>query len=68
MINIKLKDGSIKEIADESSIYDLANSISKNLAKVAVVGEVNGTLVDLNYKLKNNDEVNILTYDDEKSS
>lgn len=52
MINIKLKDGSIKEIADESSIYDLANSISKNLAKVAVVGEVNGTLVDLNYKLK----------------
>lgn len=67
MINIKLKDGSIKEIADESSIYDLANSISKNLAKVAVVGEVNGTLVDLNYKLKNNDEVNILTYDDEKA-
>ncbi|MRY42894.1 TGS domain-containing protein, partial [Parabacteroides distasonis] len=67
MINIKLKDGSIKEIADESSIYDLAYSISKNLAKVAVVGEVNGTLVDLNYKLKNNDEVNILTYDDEKA-
>ncbi|MBC2458548.1 threonine--tRNA ligase [Clostridium beijerinckii] len=67
MINIKLKDGLIKEIADESSIYDLANSISKNLAKVAVVGEVNGTLVDLTYKLKNNDEVNILTYDDEKA-
>lgn len=67
MISIKLKDGSIKEISDESNIYDLASSISKNLAKGAIVGEVNGTLADLNYKLKNNDEVNILTCDDEKA-
>ncbi|MBU3133419.1 threonine--tRNA ligase [Clostridium gasigenes] len=67
MIKIKLKDGSIREIEDYSNIYDLANSISKNLTKSAVVGEVNGTLVDLSCKLKDNDEVNILTYDDEKS-
>ncbi|MBB6624764.1 threonine--tRNA ligase [Clostridium gasigenes] len=67
MIKIKLKDGSIREIEDYSNIYDLANSISKNLTKSAVVGEVNGTLVDLSYELKDNDEVNILTYDDEKS-
>lgn len=67
MISIKLKDGSIKEIYDDSNIYDLANLISKNLAKSAIVGEVNGTLVDLNYKLKDNDEVSILTYDDEKA-
>ncbi|WP_315074020.1 threonine--tRNA ligase [uncultured Clostridium sp.] len=67
MMNIKLKDGSIKEISEDSSIYELAGLISKNLAKVAVVGEVNGTLVDLSYKLKDNDEVNILTYDDEKA-
>ena len=67
MISIKLKDGSIKEISDDSNIYDLAISISKNLAKSAIVGEVNGTLVDLNYKLKDNDEINILTYDDEKA-
>jgi len=31
------------------------------------VGEVNGTLVDLNYKLKDSDEVSILTFDDEKA-
>jgi threonyl-tRNA synthetase len=68
MINIKLKDGSIKEILDGSSIYELAGSISKNLVKSAIVGEVNGTLVDLSYKLKDNDEVNILTYDDEKAA
>ena len=67
MLNIKLKDGSIKEISDGASVYELAASISKNLAKSVIVGEVNGTLVDLGHKLKNNDEVNILTYEDEKA-
>ena len=64
-INIKLNDGSIKEIDDNLSILDLANLISRNLGKNAIVGEVNGKLVDLSYKLKNNDIVNILTYNDE---
>jgi len=67
MMNIKLKDGSVKEISEGSSIYDLAGLISKNLVKAAIVGEVNGTLVDLRTKLKDNDEVNILTYDDKKA-
>lgn len=67
LICIKLKDGSVREIEENSSIIDLVKSISKKLAKSAIVGEVNGTLVDLDYKLKNNDEVNILTLDDEKA-
>ncbi|MPQ42955.1 threonine--tRNA ligase [Clostridium tarantellae] len=65
MINVKLKDGSIKEIKEESNILELANLISKKLGKNAVLGEVNGTLVHLSYKLKDGDEVNIITYDDE---
>ena len=65
MINVKLKDGSIREVKEESNVLELASLISKKLAKVAVAGEVNGTLVDLSYKLKDEDEVNILTYDDE---
>ncbi|MBS5937453.1 threonine--tRNA ligase [Clostridium sartagoforme] len=65
MINVKLKDGSIREVKEESNILELASLISKKLAKVAVAGEVNGTLVDLSYKLKDEDEVNILTCDDE---
>jgi threonyl-tRNA synthetase len=67
MLNIKLKDGSIKEISDGASVYDLAASISKDLAKSAVAGDVNDTLVDLRHKLKNDDEVNILTYEDDKA-
>ena len=64
MINVKLKDGSIREVEENSSVLDLAKLISKKLGKSAVVGEVNGTLVDLDYKLKDNDEVNIVTYED----
>lgn len=67
MKTVKLNDGAIREIQDDFSVYDLAKSISKNLAKSAIVGEVNGTLVDLSYKLKDHDEVNILTYDDERA-
>lgn len=66
-IKVKLNDGSVREIDDDSSILDLANSISRNLGKNAIVGEVNKKLVDLSYKLENNDEVNILTADDEKA-
>ena len=66
-INIKLKDGSVKEVNEESTLLDLAQSISRKLGKSAVVGEVNGKLVDLSTVLKENDEVNILTFDDEKA-
>lgn len=65
MLRVKLKDGSIREINEASNVLDLANVISKRLGKLAVVGEVNGTLVDLAYKLQDNDEVNIITYEDE---
>lgn len=65
MINVKLKDGSLREIKEDSNVLDLANLISKKLAKSAVVGEVNGTLVDLSRGLKDCDEVNVITYNDE---
>ena len=66
-INIKLKDNSIKEIEENMSIYDLAKSISNKLAKNAIVGRVNEILVDLSYLLKNDDKVEILTYEDEEA-
>ena len=65
-IKIKLNDGSLKEVEENSTVFDLANSISRNLGKKAIVGEVNNRLVDLSYKLQENDEVNIFTAEDEK--
>ena len=66
-INVKLKDGSVRSVEDNSSVLNLAESISRNLGKKAIVGEVNGELVDLSYKLNDGDEVNILTLEDEKA-
>ncbi|WP_426351322.1 threonine--tRNA ligase [Alloiococcus sp. CFN-8] len=66
MISVVLKDGSKLELQENTTVYDLAKSISNSLAKAALVGEVNGKLVDLSYELKDGDQVNIVTYKDEK--
>lgn len=66
-INVKLKDGSERQVEDNSTVLNLAESISRNLGKKAIVGEVNGKLVDLSCKLNAGDEVNILTLEDEKA-
>ena len=66
-IKVKLNDGSIREVEESLTLLDLAKSINRNLAKKAIVGEVNNTLVDLNYMLKDNDEVNILTADNDNA-
>lgn len=66
-MNIRLKDGTMKSVDDNITALDLARVLSNSLPKKAVVAEVNGKLVDLSHKLQENDEVSILTVDDEKS-
>src|SRR5271165_5703751 len=61
MAAIKLPDGSIKEIPDGSSVMQLAESIGKGLARAAIVGRVDGKLVDLSTKLTGAHEVSIVT-------
>ena len=58
---IKLPDGSRKEISDGSSVMQLAESIGKGLARAAIVGRVDGKLVDLTAKLTGEHEVSIVT-------
>lgn len=66
MIKVKLLDGSIKELEEGSDSYSLAALISKKLAKEAVAAKVNGKLVDLSNKLKENDQVEIVIADSEE--
>lgn len=66
MIKVKLLDGSIKELEEGSDSYSLAALISKKLAKEAVAAKVNGKLVDLSQKLKENDQVEIVIADSEE--
>jgi threonyl-tRNA synthetase len=65
MINITLKDGSVKEYNAGITIREVAESISAGLARVALAGEVDGVVKDLNYKLEKDCRLSLLTFDDQ---
>ena len=65
MITITLKDGSTREFDGPISIYDIATSISPQLAKKATAGLVNDELTDLRTIISENIHLSILTFDDE---
>jgi len=50
-IKITFPDNSVKEFDKGISALDIANSISKKLAEEILVAEVNGNMVDLNFKI-----------------
>jgi threonyl-tRNA synthetase len=60
-INIYLPDGSSRVMPASATVFDVAKSISSGLAKSAIVGRVDGVLLDLDFKLKNGVKVEILT-------
>ena len=63
-MNIKLLDGSIIEVEQDTAVIDVAMSISKGLAKAACAAKVNGQVVDLRTVLNEDCELAILTFDD----
>ncbi len=65
MINVQLKDGSIKQYNEGVTIREVAESISAGLARVALAGEVDGQVKDLSYALQNDCKLNLLTFDDD---
>ncbi|MGM1047233.1 MAG: threonine--tRNA ligase [Bacillota bacterium] len=64
-IVVTLPDGSKKEYPAQTTIMQIAESISSGLKKNAVAGKVNGNLVDLNWELREDAEVNVITLDSE---
>ncbi len=63
MLKITLKDGSVREVEQGTSLAGLAASISRGLAKAAIAGKVNGVTKDLTYVLNEDSEVEIITLD-----
>ncbi len=61
MINVTLPDGSKREYADGASPLDIAESISKSLAKKALAAKVNGQMWDLVRPLDGDSSVAIIT-------
>ena len=64
-IRVFLKDGSEKEYRKGITVAEVAEDISKNLARAAVIADVDGALVELGFSLEHDCKLNILTFRDE---
>lgn len=63
---ITFPDGAKREYPKETTIADIAASISPSLLKRAVAGAVDGKLVDLDHRLQNDAHVEIITMADKR--
>lgn len=66
MIKITLKDGSVREVENGSSVLDVAKSISEGLARNAQCGIVNGKVADLRTTLNEDVTLEICTFDSQE--
>ena len=60
-MQIQLPDGSLKDVPNDATVAQVAESIGKRLAKDAIAGKVNGKVVDLTAKVPDKAKVEILT-------
>ena len=65
-ISVVLPDGSQRELTTGSTGLDLANNISKSLAKASVAIKLDDEVCDLSTVLKDGDKVSIVKRDDEE--
>jgi threonyl-tRNA synthetase len=61
MINIKLPDGSVRSYENPVTVAEVAASIGAGLAKAALAGRVNGSLVDVSHRIESDSELAVIT-------
>ncbi|MEI7445427.1 MAG: threonine--tRNA ligase [Burkholderiales bacterium] len=61
MTKISLPDGSVREFAAPPTVAEVAASIGPGLAKAALAGRVDGTLVDTSYRIERDAQLAIVT-------
>jgi threonyl-tRNA synthetase len=66
-ITITFPDGNTKSIEKGISGFDLANQISKSLAKESVAIQIDGTICDLSLELNENCKVVIIKRENEEA-
>ena len=64
MLNITLKDGAVREVAEGTSIADFVKSVSNSLAKKVLAAKLDGKTVDLATPLEKDAKVEFLTFED----
>ena len=65
MLNITLKDGAVREVAEGMSVLDFVKQVSNSLAKKVLAAKVDGKTVDLTYVLEKDCQVDFLSFEDE---
>ncbi|RVU04305.1 threonine--tRNA ligase [Novosphingobium umbonatum] len=68
MLKITLPDGSIREMAEGSTPYDVAAAIGPGLAKAAIAARIDGELVDLTRPFTGDAALALVTGKDEKDA
>ncbi|MDF2565583.1 MAG: Threonyl-tRNA synthetase [Massilibacillus sp.] len=63
-IKVTLKDGAVREVSAGITVLEFAKTLSNSLAKVALVGKVDGTVIGVETKLTQDAKVEILTFAD----
>lgn len=66
MINITLKDGSVKSYEKGVTILDIAKNISEGLARNTFAGLINGEVMDIRTFIYNDCSLSLLTFDTEE--
>ena len=66
MVKVTLKDGSVREYSEGTTLAEVASSISGRLGKEALVGRLDGKLVDLSTPLKKDASVEFYTFEHEE--
>jgi threonyl-tRNA synthetase len=67
MAKATLPDGSIIEVAQGTTLIQIAEKIGSRLAKAAIAAKVNGQLVDLSAQLKGDAAIQIITDKDKQA-
>lgn len=65
-INVVLPDGSKRSYQSGTTVKDVAFDLGSRLGKAAIAGEVDGQLVDLNFPLKEDVSLAVITLDSKK--
>ncbi|MEA1959705.1 MAG: threonine--tRNA ligase [Bacillota bacterium] len=64
MVSIRLKDGTVKEFPENTTILEMAKGISSKLAKSALGGVLNGKVTELNVPVTTDGELEIIDFED----
>ncbi|HCB93569.1 MAG TPA: threonine--tRNA ligase, partial [Selenomonas sp.] len=64
MLKITMKDGSVREVAEGTSILDFVKQVSNSLSKKVLAAKVDGQTKDLTTVLDKDANVEFLTFED----